>query len=225
MGNYFDREREIARASKEFNKKLDILEAQCRKDLEIFFDETIYEDGDLMKTAAWYNFKHSIVVEAALSFNYAAAIDERIRNFKTEFSLTESIILGEDNSASQRVAALSNTLEKVCAIRNDVENGNLKEAVMGIRNILPIYCLFENDAAEKVEAALEKAKEEAEEAKAKEEEIAKEESKKDEEEISDTDVDEEDIPDDKDTEEEDSDTEDDKDSDEEESSEEKEDKE
>lgn len=173
MENYFDKERELAQASKEFNRKTAIYNLKYESVVEEFLDATMFEAYDLKETAAWYTLRHTEVVEKLLEYDYRFAINKRILKFKEPFTITETMVFGQDEDRLARMKALSETANKVESIREAVESGTIKEALTGIKELIPLYCLFENDAAEMVKEKLEKVKEdgekEAEEAKAKEE--------------------------------------------------------
>ena len=190
MGNYFDNERELGLASKEFNRKTTVYNLKYESLVEEFLDSTMFEACDLKETAAWYMLRHSDCVEKLLEFDYQSAINDRILKFKEPFTITESIVFGKDEDRLARMRALSDMTNKIEAIREAVESGTIKDALLGIKELIPVYCLFENDAVDMVREKLEDAKEEVEE---KREELEKaqekeqEEDKKDEEEKSEED--------------------------------------
>ncbi len=192
MGNYFDNERELGLASKEFNRKTAVYNLKYESLVEEFLDATMFEACDLKETAAWYMLRHTDLVEKLLEFDYQSAINDRILKFKEPFTITESIVFGKDEDRLARMRALSDMNTKVEAIREAVESGTIKDTLLGIKELIPVYCLFENDAVDMVREKLEDAKEEVEE---KREELEKaqekeqEEDKKDEEEKSEEDSD------------------------------------
>ena len=160
--NYFDKELELAQASKEFNKKTTIYNRKYESVVEAFLDDTMFEACDLKETAAWYNLRHTDIVETLLEYDYQFAINKRILKFKEPFTIVESIVFGQDEDRLARMRALSEMANKIEAIKEAVDYGTIKEALTGIKELIPVYCLFENDAAEMVKEKLEKAKEDSE---------------------------------------------------------------
>ena len=178
MGNYFDKERELGLAAKEFNKKTSILENECSKAINTLLDETMFDETPINESAAWYMFKHSPAIGALLEYDYTNKLYARSAKYYEAMTLTEQIVFGEDTGKTERIKNIHNAIDCVDVIKEAVLHDDVEIIVEGISKLIPLYCLFEEEARENIESRLAKAKEEQEEKdkKAEEEQEKSEES-------------------------------------------------
>ena len=192
MGNYFDKEREYGHAAREFNKKTAIVEAEYKKAIEKLENETMFESEDICKTAAWFNFKHSPVVSALVEFNYNEKLMDRTTKHDEKMSITEELVFGEDTGKVSRMKSIYEKIDAVELTKNAYMSNDVAALVEGAFNIIPLFCLYEEDAEEIVDKEEEKPEEDKKDSE-KEESKEEDESKKD-----DDSKDEEDVADDED---------------------------
>ena len=195
MGNYFDKEREYGHAAREFNKKTAIVEAEYKKAIEKLENETMFESEDICKTAAWFNFKHSPVVSALVEFNYNEKLMDRTTKHDEKMSITEELVFGEDTGKVSRMKSIYEKIDAVELTKTAYMSNDVAALVEGAFNLIPLFCLYEEEIVDKEEEKSEEDKKDSEKEESKEED----ESKKDD----DSKDEEEDIADDKDDEDDD----------------------
>lgn len=163
MGNYFDKEREIGLAAREFNKKTSFLETEYRKALNTLLDETMFDETPINESSSWYMFKHSPIVGALLEYDYTNKLYARSAKYYEEMSLTEQLVFGEDIGRTERIKNIHSAIDMIDNIREAVLCDDVEVITEGISKLIPLYCLFEEEARENIESRLAKAKEEQEE--------------------------------------------------------------
>lgn len=198
MGNYFDKEREYGHAAREFNKKTAIVEAEYKKAIEKLENETMFESEDICKTAAWFNFKHSPVVSALVEFNYNEKLMDRTTKHDEKMSITEELVFGEDTGKVSRMKSIYEKIDAVELTKNAYMSNDVAALVEGAFNLIPLFCLYEEDAEEIADKEEEKSEEDKKDSE-KEESKEEDESKKDDE----SKDEEKDVADDKDDDEDD----------------------
>ena len=211
MGNYFDKEREIGLATRDFNKKTAIFEAEYKNAVEKLLDDTMFDETPICESAAWFMFKHSPVVSTLLEYDYLNKLYARSAKYYEKMSLTEELVFGEDTGKTVRIQNIHNAIDTVESIKEAFMCDDVQTIVEGVSDLIPLYCLFEEEAREKIEGRLADAKKEQEEEEEKAAKKAEKETEKEAEEApeednvddessdekeSDEDKEEEDIPDD-----------------------------
>ena len=146
MGNYFDKEREIGIAAREFNKKMENLKEEYRDTVEKFIASAAFIDTPINESSEWFMFKHSPVVSLLFEYDYINQLYSRSAKYYEEMSLTEELVFGEDNGKTERIKNIHDTIDIVENLKTAYINNDVDAILENADILIPLYCLFNEDA-------------------------------------------------------------------------------